>query len=228
AATTCARCGAAASVGARSPSSEGSATSTRAPLSASIADHAAPPSRVFSGTATAPMRSAPKNVATHASPSGSSSATRWPGSTPSARSAWPVRQTSTRSSEYVVSPAGVTTAGQSPLPAATSSARKEGVAFAMAVWTVKIPSAIPSPRRPVEVLPELELDAIDDPRKLLAVVVAGAPQLLHGAELCDVREAVFGRLRHRHLLRQEAPIACAGMDPEALGGLLRVQARRLP
>src|SRR5262245_46520856 len=97
----------------------------------------------------------------------------------------------------------------------------------MAVWTVKIPSTIPSPGSPVEILPELELDAIDDTGELFAVVVAGRPQLVHGAELRDVREPVFRRLRHRHLLRQEAPVTGAGMDPKPFRRLLRVQTRRL-
>src|SRR5947209_4280635 len=80
---------------------------------------------------------------------------------------------------------------------------------------------------PVEVLPELELDAVDDPRELLAVVVTRRPQLAHRAELRDVGEAVLGGLRHRHLVSEKAPVAVSRMDPEALRRLLRVEPRRL-
>src|SRR5437762_139422 len=125
---TCARHGKSPSLGARSASSAGSVTSTRAALSASMAAQSAAPSRVFSGTATAPIRRAPKNTAVHPRPSGSSSATRCPLSTPRPRSALPVRQASARSSPYVVGPSAVTTAGRAPPPAATWSSRKAGTA----------------------------------------------------------------------------------------------------
>src|SRR5437764_3067161 len=123
-------------------------------------------------------------------------------------------------------------AGCAPPPVVTWSSRNAGVALPMVVWTLKIPSArAGSPAGPhglpVEVLPELKLDAIDDAGELLAVVLADDPELVNGAKLGDVREAVFGRFRHRHFPGEEPPIAFTRMDPEALGRLLGVEPRRL-
>jgi hypothetical protein len=90
-ATTARSDGTSAGSGRSAASSSASPTSTRARLSRSIASHSSRRTRVLNGTATAPMRSAPRNTAAHSTPSGSRRATRCSGSTPRPRNALPAR-----------------------------------------------------------------------------------------------------------------------------------------
>src|SRR5687768_3111460 len=78
---------------------------------------------------------------------------------------------------------------------------------------------------PVEALPEL--DAVDDARELLAVVVATVPEVGDRPELSDEGESEFGRLGHGQLAGEKPLVAGAGMDPEALGGFLGEETRLL-
>src|SRR5574341_704370 len=74
-------------------------------------------------------------------------------------------------------------------------------------------------RFPVEALPE-RVDAVDDPVELVAAVGVGGPEVIERTELGGVAERVLGRLGHRHLPSEKAPVALAGEDPEPLGRLL--------
>ena len=130
-ATIARRWGTSLSADCNAPSSVGSATSTRARLSRSNTTHSAGGRRVLRGTATAPMRSAPKKVATHSTPSGSRIATRCSGSTPSPRSMLPARLTRPSSSRYVVAPPRVTIATRAPPRPAAVSSMKALTAFAI-------------------------------------------------------------------------------------------------
>src|SRR5207244_4981919 len=87
-------------------------------------------------------------------------------------------------------------------------------------------SGRPATLLPVEARPE-DVDAVDDPAELVPAVRVRAPQLLQRAELGEVPEAVLRRLGHRHLVGDESPVTFSGRDPEALGGLFGVEARRL-
>src|SRR5262249_11492950 len=86
----------------------------------------------------------------------------------------------------------------------------------------------PSRFLPVEVLPELEIDPVDDPGQLFgAATPVGVQHVRERLELGQVRAAVLGRFRHRHLPCAEAAIRLAGMDPEPFGRLLGEEFRRL-
>src|SRR3989454_9107004 len=79
---------------------------------------------------------------------------------------------------------------------------------------------------PVEALPE-DIDAVDDPVELVAAVGVGFPEVLDRPELGEPRETVLRRLGHRHLVREEAPVAEARVDPEPFRRLLGEEPRLL-
>src|SRR3989441_7460561 len=79
---------------------------------------------------------------------------------------------------------------------------------------------------PVEALPE-NIDAVDDPVELVAAVGVGFPEVLDRPELGEPRQTVLRRLGHRHLVREEAPVAEARVDPEPFRRLLGEEPRLL-
>src|SRR5256885_16677679 len=79
---------------------------------------------------------------------------------------------------------------------------------------------------PVEGLPE-DVNAVNDPEKLVAAVGVGFPEVLDRPELGEPRQTVLRRLGHRHLVREEAPVAEARVDPEPFRRLLAEKPRVL-
>src|SRR3990170_3393025 len=63
--------------------------------------------------------------------------------------------------------------------------------------------------------------------ELVAAIGMSRPHLLERAELREVAERILGRLRHRHLARQEPPVALARVDPESFRRLLGEETRGL-
>src|SRR5213078_1291019 len=79
---------------------------------------------------------------------------------------------------------------------------------------------------PVETPPE-GVDAVDDPVELVPAVGVGGPEVLDRLELGEPGQTVLRRLGHLHLVREEAPVAVARMDPEPFRRLLGEEPRRL-
>src|SRR2546425_10561896 len=69
------------------------------------------------------------------------------------------------------------------------------------------------------------MDAVDDPVELGAAVGVAFPEVLDRPELGEPRQTVLRRLGHRHLVREEAPVAEARVDPEPFRRLLGEEPR---
>src|ERR1051325_1783786 len=111
------------------------------------------------------------------------------------------------------------------MPAGSTSPQRTVTDVAWAI-TRPAPSARPAVGLPVEALPE-RVDAADDAVELVAPVGVGGPQVVDRVELGEVAESVLGRLGHGHLAGHELSVSFSGRDPEPLGRLLGVEARRL-